>query len=85
MANGTTIQARVDIKTKQQARGILNGLGISMSEAISMFFKQIVLHRGIPFELKIPNETTLQAIKELESGKGKKFASVDDLFKELDN
>jgi DNA-damage-inducible protein J len=85
MANGTIIQARVDKETKQKARGILNNLGISMSEAITMFFKQIVLHRGIPFEIKIPNEATSQAIEELESGKGKKFASVDELFKELEN
>ena len=45
---------RVDPETKEQAEAILNQLGIPMSNAIGMFLKQIVMQRGIPFELKIP-------------------------------
>jgi addiction module RelB/DinJ family antitoxin len=49
------IYTRVDPETKEQAEAILNQLGIPMSNAIGMFLKQIVLHRGIPFEMKLPD------------------------------
>ena len=45
---------RVDPETKEQAEAILNQLGIPMSHAIGMFLKQIVMQRGIPFEMKLP-------------------------------
>jgi len=57
-----------------------------MSEAISMYLSQIVLHNGIPFEIKIPNEVTAKTLQDSEAGKNvHKVDSVDDLFKELDN
>ena len=45
---------RIDPDTKEQAEAILNQLGIPMSNAIGMFLKQIVMQRGIPFDIKIP-------------------------------
>ena len=48
------IHTRVDPETKDQAEQILNQLGIPMSNAIGMFLKQIVMHRGMPFEMKLP-------------------------------
>ena len=45
---------RVDPETKEQAEAILNQLGIPMSNAIGMFLKQIVMQRGIPFDIKLP-------------------------------
>lgn len=52
---------RVDPETKEQAEVILNQLGIPMSNAIGMFLKQIVMHRGIPFEMKLPNSVPVAA------------------------
>ncbi len=49
-----SIYTRVDPETKEQAEEILNQLGIPMSNAIGMFLKQIVMHRGIPFDMTIP-------------------------------
>ncbi len=48
---------RVDPDTKDQAEAILNQLGIPMSNAIGMFLKQVVIQRGIPFEMKLPSPT----------------------------
>lgn len=48
------IYTRVDPETKEQAEKILNELGIPMSNAVGMFLKQVVLQRGIPFEIKLP-------------------------------
>ncbi len=86
MANGTTIQARIDADTKQKAKGILDTLGVSMSEAISLYFRQIILHRGIPFDVKIPNELTAKVLADSEKGRGlHKASNVDELFEELDS
>ena len=48
------VYTRVDPETKEQAEAILNQLGIPMSNAIGMFLKQIVMQRGIPFDMKLP-------------------------------
>ena len=79
----TTINTRIDSKVKEQATKILDSLGMRPSTAISLFFKQIVLHRGIPFDIRLPNKLTMQAIEELESGKGVRFNSAEELLKDL--
>jgi len=86
MAKTATIQTRVDPKIKKNAQNILNTLNISMSEAISMYLSQITLHKGIPFEIKIPNRITAQTVKKSEEGKElHKVSNVDELFEELDS
>ncbi len=70
MAKTATIQTRVDPEVKRNAQNILNRLNISMSEAISMYLSQINLHKGIPFEVKIPNSLTARTLKESEDGMG---------------
>lgn len=52
-----SVYTRVDPETKEQAEKILAQLGIPMSNAVGMFLKQIVIHRGIPFEMKLPSAT----------------------------
>ena len=49
-----SVYARVDSETKEQAERVLMQLGIPMSNAIGMFLEQIVIRRGIPFDLKLP-------------------------------
>lgn len=49
-----SVYTRVDPETKEQAEAVLNQLGIPMSNAIGMFLKQVVLQRGIPFDMKLP-------------------------------
>ncbi|MBA7642656.1 Antitoxin DinJ [subsurface metagenome] len=84
MAKSATINARIDEKTKTKAQAILRVLNIPMSEAISMFFRQIVLHNGIPFELKIPNELTAKTLEKAEAGEDVyEFSSVDELLEDL--
>jgi DNA-damage-inducible protein J len=86
MAKTASIQTRVDPKIKQRAQKILNTLNISMSEAISIYLAQITLHKGIPFDLKIPNKLTAQVLKNSEKGKDLHAASsINELFKELDS
>ncbi len=84
MAKTATIQTRVDPEIKQNAQMILKTLNLSMSEAISMFLSQITLHKGIPFEIKIPNEVAAKTLKDAENGHElHKVDSVDELFQEF--
>ncbi len=55
MAKTANVYARIEPETKEKAEFILQELGIPASNAINMFYKQIILTGGIPFELKIPN------------------------------
>ncbi len=56
MARTSNIFARVEPEVKEQAEQVLNRLGIPMSNAVGMFLTQIVLQRGIPFDMKLPRE-----------------------------
>ncbi len=56
MARTANIFAHVEPEIKEQAEQVLERLGISMSNAVGMFLRQIVLQRGIPFEMKLPQE-----------------------------
>lgn len=55
MAKSANLYARIEPDVKEQAESILQTLGISASNAINMFYKQIILQRGLPFEVKIPS------------------------------
>ena len=81
MAN-VTIQSRVSPELKQQAEAVFGALGLSTSDAIRMFLQQSVNVGGLPFQpmIKRPNEKTLEAMNELESGGGQIFRSTTDLF-----
>ena len=54
MAKTANLYARIEPEVKEQAESILYALGIPVSNAINMFYKQIILQRGIPFEIKLP-------------------------------
>jgi len=57
MAKTANLYARIEPEVKEQAEGILAALGIPVSNAINMFYKQIILQRGIPFEMKLPQDS----------------------------
>lgn len=54
-AKSANLYARIEPEVKEQAEGILSALGITASNAINMFYKQIILQRGLPFEVKMPS------------------------------
>lgn len=75
MAKSANLYARIEPEVKEQAETILGELGIPVSGAINMFYKQIILQRGLPFEVKLPqhpldvgNMTEEQFDAELEKG-----------------
>lgn len=61
MAKSANLYARIEPVVKEQAESILAALGIPASNAITMFYKQIILQRGMPFEVKLPSNYPLDA------------------------
>jgi DNA-damage-inducible protein J len=80
MTLDSTVRARVDSNLKNEVEKIFNELGLSTSQAITLFLKKVKMERGIPFELKIPNETTLKAMEEAKNMDGK-ISSLEEFAK----
>jgi DNA-damage-inducible protein J len=68
MAKTETIRARVEPELKQEAEAVLKALGLNASEAITLFYRQVALTRGLPFEVKLPNEATRAAMRQALQG-----------------
>ncbi len=78
------IRARTTPRLKKDAEKILDTLGLSPSEAINLFYKQVCLRHGLPFAVQIPNELTEKTLKRSASGKDiVRAKNSDDLFKKL--
>ena len=69
MSKSTQITARIDPKLKQETEKIFDELGLSTTQAITLFFKQITLQQGLPFTVSIPNAETQRAINDALAGK----------------
>ncbi len=79
----TYVRARIDTQTKERAADALQAMGLSISDAIRLLMLRVADERRLPFDVKVPNAKTRKAIVELETGKGKRFSSVDDLMADL--
>ena len=85
MTNATNyVRARIDEKTKIRATAALEAMGLSVSDAIRMMMLRVAEEQRLPFDVKAPNPQTLEAIAELNAGKGKKFASVKAMMADID-
>jgi len=82
MALDATVRARIDVELKQDVEKILSEIGLSTSQAITMFMKGIKRERGIPFELKIPNEETLEAMRDAEMGINMEEITLEEMVAE---
>jgi DNA-damage-inducible protein J len=79
----TMVHVRLDEKTKQRAAKTLAGMGISVSDAVRMLLVRVAAEKALPFEVKIPNATTVKAMRAADRGKGKRSRSAGALFKDL--
>ena len=80
MAKSETIRARVEPELKREAEAVLKALGLNASEAITLFYRQVALRRGLPFEIKLPNETTRAAIRDALEGRNlTEWSDLDEL------
>lgn len=79
-----TVNTRIEPAIKAQAEDIFHKVGLTSAEAVRMFYMQVCLHNGLPFEVKIPNKETIQAMKDANNRNTHKAKSIDDLLNDLD-
>ena len=77
------VHVRVDQKTKQRATKALAAMGISVSDAVRILLVRVAAEKALPFEVKIPNATTVKAMRAADKGRGRRMPSADALFKDL--
>jgi DNA-damage-inducible protein J len=72
MAKTEMIRARVEPALKSRAESVLDALGLTPTAAITLFYKQVALHRGLPFAVRIPNAATRKAMSDARAGRNLK-------------
>jgi DNA-damage-inducible protein J len=84
MAKTATARARMEPEVKAEAEKILEECGLSPSRGINLFYRQVILHRGLPFPVQTFNEKTRRVLRESEEGVGvTQFDSAEALFEDL--
>ena len=84
MAKTETVRAKVNAEIKAQAEGILEELGLNAGDAIRLFYSQVALRKGLPFDVRLPNATTRLALQEADEGKNLiRYDSFDDFSKAM--
>ena len=84
MSTSKMIHIRVDDDLKEQATEALAAIGLSVSDAVRLFLKRVVIEQALPLELKVPNAETQKAIKESRATGRARFATAKDLLDELE-
>ncbi len=85
MAKTAVVRARIEPELKTDAEYILRELGLSPTEAVTLFYRQIQMRRGLPFEVRIPNEVTLKTFQDTDAGKNvTRTQNKEELFEKLE-
>jgi len=81
MAKNANVNIRTTDEIKKGAEVILNGLGLNISSAVNLFLRQVINYRGIPFDLRLPNKETLQAMDDINNSRNLESAdTVEEMF-----
>lgn len=84
MSKTSTIRARIEPTLKGKAEQIFQRLGLTTTQAITLFYKQVELKKGLPFDVAIPNETTCKTFSDTDAGRELILcADAADMFKKL--
>ena len=86
MVKTAMIRARVEPELKREAEELFSALGLSATEAITLFYRQVTVHRGLPFSVRLPNAETLEALRQAREGVGlTEYASLEELRASVDD
>ena len=84
MVKTSTIRARIEPDLKDKAEHIFKQLGLTTTQAITLFYKQVELQNGLPFDIAIPNKTTRRTFSDTDAGRDLIICEdADDMFKKL--
>ena len=89
MTKSSIVQARIEPKLKDDVDHILASIGLNATTAITLLYTQISHHRGLPFEVKIPNDETLKAMRKARDPEfrknAKSYSTAQELFDDIDS
>lgn len=85
MLKTATVRARIQPDLKDHVEHLFAKLGLTITEAITLFFKQVELRKGLPFSIEIPNDITEQTFKDTDAGKNLVHCkNAEDMFRKLE-
>jgi len=84
MPKTAVISARIDPELKYGAEKVFKELGLTATQAITLFYKQVELECGLPFAVRVPNDVTLEALEQARTRQRlESFNMLEDLFEDL--
>lgn len=84
MTKTATVRARIKPELKEQAERVLRDLGLNPTQAITLFYRQVELHQGLPFDVVVPTDQTRQTFEDTDAGQNLVVCkNVDDMFEKL--
>jgi len=84
MSKTATVRARIEPDLKKRVDSLFRRLGLSPSEAITLFYRQVEIRKGLPFDVVIPTETTRKTLEDTDSGRNLILCNdADDMFNKL--
>ena len=83
MAAKQLVQTRINGAIKEEAASVLAAMGLTVSDAVRLLLTKVAQDKTLPFEPLIPNETTIQAMRDARAGRVTKAADLDTLFRDL--
>lgn len=83
-AKSADVRFRLEPELKEAVNEVLADVGLNLSDAIRLFLRQVVVYRGLPFEVRQPNAATTRAVKEARSLSNPRYGSVKELMNDLE-
>jgi DNA-damage-inducible protein J len=83
MTDNSVVRARIDERTKQEAAAVLKTIGLTLSDAFRLLLVRVAAEKALPFELHVPNEETIEAIKAARRGELVNVGKPENLLKSL--
>lgn len=84
MGKTATVRARIEPSLKEHAEEVFHQLGLNPTQAITLFYKQVELHNGLPFDVAIPTAVTKRTFESTDAGRDLVVCKdVDDMFDKL--
>jgi DNA-damage-inducible protein J len=82
MAKSEVVKAKIEPDLKFESEAVLSAIGLSTTDSITIFFCQIVMQRGLPFDAKIPNAETVAAMQE-DLSAARPYATADEMIADV--
>ncbi len=84
MNKSATVRARIEPRLKNDAEKLFKKLGLTATQAITLFYHQVKLHKGLPFDVAVPGDLTEKTFQDTDKGRDVVICKdADDMFKKL--